>query len=375
MRSMRTTSTVLLALSFSVLSAERERSYPLWHGESVEAYAKKVGLPSTKTLDLGSGVTMEFVLIPAGKFMMGTPKPFRVDEEHFQIQKWTGQTGVAVSAGVLLAMLAFVIIRAIRDRHRPQLSLRRLLVLALVSGVGVLSGLHWWYSEQERKEAFAEYYSGYARYAEAYASEENPAHNVTITTPFYMGKYEVTQEQGRQVMGSNPSQFRGGSDLPVETVSWLGAHEFCKRVQEKTGVILRLPSEAQWEYACRAGTRTAYYSGDDEASLDRVGWYGGNCGGKTHPVGQKEANVFGLYDMHGNVGEWCEDDWHDDYTGAPTDGSAWIDKPRYHRRVVRGGSWGFVSRPLKMRSAWRDYKWPYDGHDSIGFRCVLVQPE
>jgi len=349
--------------------------YPHWDGEPIEEYAKKVGLPPTKTIDLGNNVTMEMVLIPAGTFTMGTPEPDPVEEGSFAMRICVGQSGLALSVGVLLVILGFVVARAIRDKHRPQVSLRRLLVLALVSGVGLLGGLHWWHSDKAVKLARTEYEAAKARYAVAY-SLERPAHKVTIPTPFYMGKSEVTQEQYSQVVRKNPSRFKGRPDLPVERVSWDDAQEFCRRVREKTGERLRLPSEAEWEYACRAGTVTEYYTGDGEANLARAGWYRGNSKKQTHPVGQKEANAFGLYDMHGNVLEWCEDDDHDNYKGAPTDGRPWIVGPRAifnHLRMSRGGSWYWV--PGCCRSADRCFKRPPDDHSNeCGFRVVVGVP-
>ncbi|MBI4570177.1 MAG: formylglycine-generating enzyme family protein, partial [Planctomycetes bacterium] len=142
---------------------------------------------------------------------------------------------------------------------------------------------------------------------------EGPQHRVNVSA-FLMGKYEVTQHQWQAVMGSNPSEFtNAGLDAPVETVSWDDCQKFC----EKAG--LRLPSEAEWEYACRAGTTTRYSFGDAESALAEYAWHDANSGGTTHPVGQKKPNGWGLYDMHGNVWEWCEDWYHDSYNGAPTD--------------------------------------------------------
>jgi len=360
---------LVLTLAMAALPA-MATEYLLWDGEeSVESYAKRTGLEPTKTVDLGNGVILELVLIPAGRFLMGTPAPKRVDEGSFAMRVFVGQSGLAISVGVVLAMLAFVVARAIQGKHRPQVSLRRLLVLALVASVGLLGGLHWWHSDKALKLARAEYKAAKARFEMAWAGEK-PAHDVTLSTPFYMGKYEVTQEQYQHVMGRNPSVLKRRPDLPVETVSWNDAQAFCKRVQVSTGENLRLPSEAQWEYACRAGTTIGYHSGDDEASLDKVAWYSKNSKQTVHPVGQKEANAFGLYDMHGNVWEWCEDDWHGSYEGAPVDGSAWIDEPRGARRVLRGGSWSVL--PRFCRSACR-YGLGPDGRYRInGFRVVVA---
>jgi formylglycine-generating enzyme required for sulfatase activity len=150
----------------------------------------------------------------------------------------------------------------------------------------------------------------------------------------------------------------------VVGVSWEDARKYA----QWTG--LQLASEAQWEYACRAGTRTRYYTGDAEEDLDRAGWYNGNSGGKLHPVGQKEPNVFGLYDMHGNVLEWVEDNFHGSYDGAPDDSRAWIDDPRGSLRVLRGGSW--LREAGYCRAACRGRGVPGFRRALIGFRLALI---
>ena len=168
---------------------------------------------------------------------------------------------------------------------------------------------------------------------------DGPVHMVTIEKAYYLGKYEVTQEQWRKVMLSNPSRFKG-DDLPVEWVSWNDVQEFVRKLNEMEGTDkYRLPSEAEWEYTARAGTTTRYSFGDDESDLSDYAWYSSNSNDKTHPVGQKQPNPWGLYDMHGNVWELVQDSWHYDYNGAPTDGSAW-ESGDGSARVRRGGSWG-----------------------------------
>ena len=184
-------------------------------------------------------------------------------------------------------------------------------------------------------------------------SDEGPVHHVTIENAFYMGRYEVTQKQWREIMGDNPSYFTG-ENLPVEEVSWDDVQEFIKKLNEKEGTDrYRLPSEAEWEYACRAGTTTRYSFGDSKSKLDDYAWYrwSKNSGSKTHPVGQKKPNPWGLYDMHGNVWEWVQDSWHRNYNSAPTDGSAWEGDGA--RRVGRGGGW--CERARSCRSAHRLY--------------------
>ena len=215
---------------------------------------------------------------------------------------------------------------------------------------------------------------------------ERPQHKVKVS-PFLMGKYPVTQSQWRAVaslpeveqeLDLDPSYFKGDK-RPVESVSWDDAVEFCKRISQETGNDYRLPSEAEWEYACRAGTTMPYHFGQT-ISPNLANYIQGARGGTT-PVGRFQvANAFGLYDMHGQVFEWCEDDWHDDYEGAPTDGSAWIKRgwlwgwsksPR-NTKVVRGGSWGDV--PGFCRSAYRFLDTRGLRYDLFGFRVVRVAP-
>ena len=178
-------------------------------------------------------------------------------------------------------------------------------------------------------------------------SDEQPVHRVTLRS-FSMGKTEVTQGQWRALMGSNPSSFSNcGDNCPVERVSWEDAKQFVSRLSAKTGKTYRLPSEAEWEYACRAGGRHEYCGSD---SADNVGWYSGNSGGATHAAAGKQANAWGLHDMSGNVWEWTEDCSNRNYSSAPTDGSAWT-AGDCSLRVVRGGSW--YGNPQDLRSAIR----------------------
>ena len=204
-------------------------------------------------------------------------------------------------------------------------------------------------------------------------------HNVTISKPFYLGKYPVTQKLYEAVMGNNPSDCKGKNN-PVECISWNDAKSFCDKLNKKfalqlpKGYRFDLPTEAQWEYACRAGTTTALNNGKDLTSetgsfsnLDEVAWYDKNSDSKTHPVGQKKPNAWGIYDMHGNVWEWCRD-WYGDYpkghvadpVGPSTDSD----------RVSRGGSWCNSAR--FCRSANRYYTYPDRRNDFLGFRLVLV---
>jgi len=233
--------------------------------------AEAFGVPLTKELNCGGGVSLPLVLIPAGRFLMGSPEN---DVDRFD--------------------------------------------------------------------------------------DEGPQHEVTISGPFYLGQFPVTQAQYEAVMGKNPSHFTG-NDRPVECVCWDEAVVFCAQLSRKVGHWVTLPTEAQWEYACRAGTAAGWY-GD----VDAIAWHDGNSGGETHPVGRKRPNAWGLYDMLGNVWEWCADNWHEDYTGAPTDGIAW--QGTDPSRVVRGGSWR--SSPWYCRSASRNEGTPDHRYYFLGFRVV-----
>ena len=208
--------------------------------------------------------------------------------------------------------------------------------------------------------------------------DERPVHRVTINYSFYMGKYEVTQAQYRAVMGSNPSGFTGDR-LPVDSVGYPEAVEFTRRLNARNdGYTYRLPSEAEWEYACRAGTTTDFAYGPSlsstQANFDGTEPFGdapkGVNRGETVPVGRFLPNAWGLYDMHGNVMEWCLDAYHDSYEGAPTDGSAWMSDDRTGMRILRGGS--YFDTGNELRSPSRERLNPVICDGNIGFRVVAV---
>jgi formylglycine-generating enzyme required for sulfatase activity len=231
------------------------------------------------TLDFGNNVSMKLVLIPAGKFMMGSPE-----------------------------------------------------------------------NEKDRYDT------------------EGPQHEVTISKAFYIGAYHVMQEQYERIMGNNPSRFKGAQN-PVESVSWNDAAEFCKKLSQASGKTVRLPTEAQWEYACRAGSKTRFSYGDDNdySDLGDYAWYNKNSNGQTHPVGQKKPNVWGLYDMHGNVWQWCSDWYADSYAKANNTNPQGPDSGVV--RVLRGGSW--ISDPRDCRSANRGGGVPVNRVSDVGFRVVV----
>ena len=212
--------------------------------------------------------------------------------------------------------------------------------------------------------------------------DEDPQYQVTVE-PFYLGKFQVTQAQWRAVaklpqiekeLNPEPSESKG-EDRPVERVSWYDAEEFCKRLSLATGREYSLPSEAEWEYACRAGTTTPFHYGEtitsEIANYDGRSTYreegAGEYRGETTPVGSFPPNSFGIYDMHGNVYEWCVDPWHKDYEGAPREGRVWTENGNDNRSPMRGGSW--LSGPRNCRSAYRDnYLWRGNIGGSVGFR-------
>jgi len=260
---------------------------------------KEPKIPKELAIDLPGGVKMEFVLIPPGEFVMGSPEAERA--------------------------LALEQAKA----HNDKWAIERI-------------------------------------------PTEGPQHKLKITKPFYLGKYEVTQAQWEAAMGNNPSQFNGPLN-PVEKVSWEDVQQFLAKINaafEKQGMLFGLPTEAGWEYACRAGTTTAFYFGDNPALLAQHGWFKDNSGGKTHPVGQGQPNAWGLYDMHGNVWEWCSD-WYakDFYAQSPPVDP--VGPPTGSYRVYRGGGWHH--HPERCRSAYRSCHSPGHRYHDLGFRLALVR--
>jgi formylglycine-generating enzyme required for sulfatase activity len=224
--------------------------------------------------------------------------------------------------------------------------------------------------------------------SEAGDADEKPIHQVVINYSFLLGKYEVAQAQWRAVMGNNPSVFGDCQTCPVENVSWNEAYAFISKLNDlnKNKLIkYRLPSEAEWEYACRAGTQLADFAG----AIDGMAWYYENAGdsrlqddswsadnfarnhNRTHSVGTKQPNAWGLFDMHGNVWEWCEDQYHDSYDGAPKDGSAWW-AGRDKWRVVRGGSYNLTARVARCSNHRTDTPENYRA-SAVGFRVAATE--
>ncbi len=200
--------------------------------------------------------------------------------------------------------------------------------------------------------------------------DEVPQHKVRITRPFYIAATEVTQRQYEQVMGTNPSRFKGEL-RPVERVNWRNAVDFCIRLSKIEGRHYRLPTEAEWEYACRAGSTTRYSFGNEAAQLDTYAWSGTNSERMTHSVATRKANAWGLFDMHGNVLEWCSDGWDDSYYAvSPADDPQ--GEPDSPVHTARGGAW--ICPPGECRSSARVW-FPADYHTRslgvIGFRVVV----
>lgn len=209
------------------------------------------------------------------------------------------------------------------------------------------------------------------------AEREKPVHTVKIAAAFRIAKYEVPQNLWESVMGGNPSKWKGRRNS-VEMVSFDDAVEFCAKATglmrkaeliEATQVV-RLPSEAEWEYAARAGTKTRYSFGDDATDLDAHAWHHGNAAGNDPPVGAKKPNAWNLFDVHGYLWEWCADAWHEGYEQAPADGSAWIEGGDPKQRVLRGGSWKDPAE--KLTSSFRRGEPRELKDDAVGLRCVLA---
>jgi formylglycine-generating enzyme required for sulfatase activity len=211
---------------------------------------------------------------------------------------------------------------------------------------------------------------------------EAPVHRVIIRSGFLLGKYPVTQAQWQAVMGNNPAEFRCSADHPVDSVSWDQAAAFCRRLGDQSGRRVRLPSEAEWEYACRAGTPSEFFFGpwgpfrdDSEVSWEArqalcdYAWFDLNSSDSTRPVGLKRPNPWGLHDMLGNLWEWCADVWHADYSAAPKDGSPWVaGEERQPRRCLRGGAWDMNA--FRCRSPYRSFDHRELATNRFGFRVA-----
>jgi len=198
------------------------------------------------------------------------------------------------------------------------------------------------------------------------SDDEKPAHKIYLDA-FYLGKFEVTQKEWKAVMGISPSLWNG-DDLPIEQVGWDDVQEYLRKLSEMTGQKYRLPTEAEWEYACRAGTTSKYYYGDDVGRLEEYVWFDENSIGITHPVGQKKPNAWGLYDMLGNVWEFCQDCYDKNYYSKSVDRNP-VNSVQGKYRVIRGGYWGHDVSNLRCADRF-SISSPYDRSNCIGFRVV-----
>jgi len=363
------------------------KPWPAWDGvESTEQYAARVNLPPTKTLDLGNDVKLEFVLIPPGTFTMGTLPAEEPDQETFVSKINSGKTLLILGVAILLIIGCVVGWIALVDKKRPQISLAMLMFVICAASLCVFGVTQWRTAVEERTNAMNAYRIQHARSAAA-GDSEAPAHQVTLTRPYYMSRYLVTTEQYGLVLDQNPGPLED-RDMPYVSGNWESAEHYCQVLREQTGAVTRLPTEAEWEFACRAGTQSLYYSGDTEEDLRRVGWYEGNSttppslpisGGPTnmvviqtdgaHPVGKLEPNSFGLYDMHGNVWQACSDFWGPYQFGEFTNPTG----PKHSRsHVLRGGAWN--SPPAFCRSAMRFNSGSHSIFSTIGIRVVLEAP-
>jgi formylglycine-generating enzyme required for sulfatase activity len=268
---------------------------------------------------------------------------------------------------------------------------KRLWLMAGVIGVSAVVGLSWTAAQggqgtQDKiLKKFAEEFilltPGQGTYPASFMmgsadgpAAEQPAHKVTFNYAFAIAKYEVTQELWEAVIGKNPAKWRGPRNS-VEMLDWDEANAFCRKVTAelrqrkliKEGEEIRLPSESEWEYACRAGTMTRFSFGDKAEELGQYCWFTGNAKGNDPPVGVKKPNAWGLYDIHGYLWEWCLDAWHPDYKDAPSDGRPrQADSPK--ERVLRGGAW--TATADQCRSAYRGHRPPTARGPDIGLRCV-----
>jgi formylglycine-generating enzyme required for sulfatase activity len=308
---------------------------------------------------------MEFVLIPAGTFVMGTERPKPVDEQRYVTHIRIGVGVFVTGICALLAMLAVVLTRAIREKHPPQVSLARLLVLALIAGIGLLGGLHWRHWAKALDRARAEYAAACERFQKCLSCEK-PAHEVRLTSPFYLGKFEVTEYQYGILAKSGLATTCAG-DRPAEGVSWRDAWEWCRKASQVSGVTLRLPTEAEWEFACGTGLRSALASDGERRDIRTGAWTAENSGGRSQPVGLKAANEWGIHDILGNVSELVADFWGSYESGLQVDPRGPDVGPG---RVFRGGcydDWAIECTPTE-----RGAQGERDRARGIGFRTVLV---
>ena len=199
---------------------------------------------------------------------------------------------------------------------------------------------------------------------------ELPTRTVEVMNPFWISTKLITQDIWMSVEVDNPSEYLNSSDLPVDGISFDAASSFCEKASSKVGTKLTLPTEAQWEFACRAETSSEFFWGDNKDEACEFGWFEENSKGRTHPVGTLRPNPWGLYDIVGNLWEWCQDTWHSDYEEAPTTEKAWTAQEETQpRRCLRGGAWDMDN--FRLRSAYRSYEHSVLGTARFGLRIVI----
>jgi formylglycine-generating enzyme required for sulfatase activity len=339
-----------IALSIFPTLAAADSQIETGVARTVAAPAQAEKQSAFKTVDLGDNVKLELAEIPAGKFTMGAietpPEP-----------RWIGYSILGGGAGVAALLIAVMVIRSIRERERPRFSLLWYTTLVLALGTTMMG--------VQRTMQAARTWTEYR-----VRDDEVPAHPVEISKPFLMSRCEITQEQFFKIMDSNPSFFKNevSARAPVDRVTWDEAVQFCQKLSERTKQTFRLPTEAEWEYACRAGTRSRFYFGNEDRDLSTAAWNNANSTNSTHPVGQLAPNAWGLCDMHGNVMEWCQD-W---YSGQYYASSPLVNPPgpaSGETRVLRGGAW--LSEVNGCRDSSRFFSAPDARSYVVGFRIVM----
>lgn len=342
--------------------------WPYWDGrESPEAYAKRAGIRAEILVPLSNGKSIELKLVPAGSYIMGTSHPRRINVAGAVAQEAMWSALSIGLVGLFLALFSTAAVMAFKSRRTLQLSIVRLVFYSIVLGSALLSFMQLQTVKTSLEYSLTLRESEELRYKTGSANEK-PAHKVVITKPYYLSKYLITRDQYLTVLnveGRDPIDY----SFPIDSISWDDAKLFCERLSIRSGVNVRLPYEAEWEYACRSGTNTNYYSGDSESDLNLIAWHKGNSSSSLHPVGQKAPNPWGLYDMVGNTWQWCEDWYGEDYYASsptidptgPTSGE---------KRVLRGGSWCFG--PWACRSAVRVSSDPSTRTLSDGLRIVVT---
>lgn len=369
----RWTIAVLLALACCVgpdvraaEAAPPAPSWPMWEpGESIEAYAKRAGLEPAQSFDLGNGETLEVVLLPAGSYRMGTPPPEEPPDRWYY-----GWAIMFLGLIFLVSFVTLVIARVYHKKAKLQLSLRHLLLVLLSLAVAMMGYMRWRENEARWRR--------YERDLETYnytESNERPAHKVTLTRPVYIGKYEVTEGQFEKVWPTRPPPPPPDLRKAVSHVPFRQAEDWCHALSGQLDRVVRLPFEEEWEFAARGGTETPFFFGTSENLLGTYAHVYEGRGAAAHAVGLKQPNPFGLFDVYGNVSEWC---YVRRRRYSDAEDAIGPDAELTDLATLRGGS----SRASfqQARSARRgifDSEWNYRGaaiFQGMGFRVVVELP-